>query len=215
MDNLSIQSDKNLKVEAAEGSSEMSQHEPQKGHVGFASSREPSSHSSDSDPYQLRRFIRPHRVYHEAALREINAGEKVGHWSWYLFPVPPRVEDGVEKGSERAKQFALRDPLQDDSSGLEAAQAYLGFEADGVNLRGNYLAMMTAIRAQLMAGIHEATLLGDDVPKVWCSLRLFQEASADGIDPEVQEVCSSLLATLAEDRPLPRRGTAARRNRSL
>merc|ERR1712185_837275 len=102
-----------------------------------------------ADPYNLRRFCTATLKEFDAALGEIKAGEKVGHWIWYFFPVAPFVVDGKEKGSEQNKKWCLRDKAPNQLSGDDAARAYLRFASDGVDLREKYLEMMTAITEQL------------------------------------------------------------------
>lgn len=36
--------------------------------------------------YNLNRFITAQETMYECALNEINAGKKVSHWMWYIFP---------------------------------------------------------------------------------------------------------------------------------
>lgn len=36
--------------------------------------------------YNLNRFITAQEIMYECALNEINAGKKVSHWMWYIFP---------------------------------------------------------------------------------------------------------------------------------
>jgi uncharacterized protein (DUF1810 family) len=42
--------------------------------------------STQSDPYQLERFIGAQHDDYETALSEIRRGRKRSHWMWYVFP---------------------------------------------------------------------------------------------------------------------------------
>jgi uncharacterized protein (DUF1810 family) len=158
--------------------------------------------AAGGDPYQLQRFTRAHaNGVFEAALEEIHGGRKRGHWSWFVFPTAPWIVNGVERGSGTNIRYALRDLPPHTKRGDEAARAFLRFPTvAGVNLRRNFLAMMTAILEQLTD--HRGTLLllvgrADD-PKVRSSLRLFERISRDGIDLEVHCVTAACLAAAGE-----------------
>lgn len=71
---------------------------------------------------------------------------------WFTIPTPPHIVNGVERGSSVNRKFALRSD--------EEARAFLKFETDdGVNLRENYMAIMTAVLEQLQAGRSPTSLL--------------------------------------------------------
>lgn len=86
---------------------------------------------------------------------------------WFTIPTPPHIVNGVERGSSVNRKFALRSD--------EEARAFLKFETDdGVNLRENYMAIMTAVLEQLQAGRSPTSLLGHfDAPKLASSVQLF------------------------------------------
>merc|ERR1711874_118677 len=106
------------------------------------------------DPYKLQeRFCTKHRELFDCALEEIRLGKKQNCWSWYIFPVPPFVVGGQEQGSPTSREYALRDRPPNELHGDKCAQAYLRFEADGVSLRANYVAIMTAVAEQLEGGV--------------------------------------------------------------
>jgi uncharacterized protein (DUF1810 family) len=196
------------------------------------------SAESHFDEYNLKnRFVRTQKKYFSQALMEINAGHKVGHWSWYIFPVAPFVVDGQERGSGQNSRFALRDKTPDGLTGANAARAYLKFESEGfvplsvflplehlkldvgVNLRLNYITIMTAVEKQLnkgsrfhgdsvfhsllllfITGISPTDLVGRaDDPKLRSSLRLFERVTRLGYDVEVNELCLRVLSALRED----------------
>jgi len=138
------------------------------------------------DPHNLRRYSDGQKTCFDEALGEIQAGSKRGHWIWYMIPTPPFVVDGVEKGSPQNVEYALR---TDDQ-----ARAVLSFEADGVNLRQNYVAIMKAILEQLRAGKTALGLLGEmDEPKLVSSAELFERITRDGVDDELNAICKDIL----------------------
>jgi hypothetical protein len=53
----------------------------------------------DDNPFNLRRFTAKQAVVSQDALREIRAGQKTSHWSWYCIPTPPFIINGVERGT--------------------------------------------------------------------------------------------------------------------
>lgn len=128
------------------------------------------------DPYDLNdRFIPKHKGLFEQALKEINAGKKRGHWSWYFFPTAPYInERGEEKGSAENKKYALRDLPPNEKQGIEACKAYLKMPTiDGVNLRNNYIRMMDAIKIQLEQGVLPLNLVSNHL---FCSTSLNTKA---------------------------------------
>jgi len=75
--------------------------------------------------------------------------------------------------------------------------AYLSFEADGVDLRRNYLEIMEAIRDQLRSGKQAAGLLGHlDEPKLRSSARLFERITNMMRDEELNSVLLEVLELL-------------------
>ena len=87
------------------------------------------STTTHNDPYNLQRFLVTHAQYFSKAMQEIKvAGKKTSCWSWYIFPVPPRVNPrtGMEEGSAKSRQYALRDiPPRSPLLGDDAARAFL------------------------------------------------------------------------------------------
>lgn len=132
------------------------------------------------------------RGSYEKALREIQAGKKESCWMWYVIPTPPYVVDGVERGSERNRRYALRS--------MAEVRAYLSYVADGVDLRRNYLGMMDAVRNRLMTGQKATSLMGTaDEPKLRSSVRLFERATRNGADEELHAVLMEVLRLLREN----------------
>ena len=143
---------------------------------------------SGGDPYNLRRFTAQQAQYHQIALEEIRAGRKVSHWSWYCIPTPPYVMNGVERGSPINQKFAIRSH--------DEARSYLQFSFDGVDLRANYVELMSAVREQLAlpkcGGV--VALLGSlDAPKLVASLQLFKEVANEVKDDQLRELCEHVL----------------------
>jgi len=67
-----------------------------------------------------------------------------------VFPTPPYVPYGVERGTPKNMEYALRDPPPCEWEGFLAARAYLDFpEEDGVSLRRNLFLIFMAIWKQL------------------------------------------------------------------
>ena len=110
------------------------------------------------------------------------------------------------------RSYALRDLPPNTHVGFDAARAFLTFPTtDGVNLRNNYLEMMTAIADQLeMSGVHPGELVGMlDVDKLVSSLKLMQSVSGgsgsgkdfgfEHDDPEVYQVCTRCLKLMGEN----------------
>merc|ERR1712232_554687 len=125
------------------------------------------------------------------ALREIRAGKKASCWMWYMVPTPLFIVDGEVKGSRTNQRYALKNDAE--------AQAFLAFEADGVNLRNNYLAIMQAVVEHLKAGKSARALFGHlDDPKLRSSARLFERISRDGKDEELHVVMLEVLELLGE-----------------
>eukprot|EP00759_Apiculatamorpha_spiralis_P010518 PhF_6_TR17268/c0_g1_i1/m.26483 len=142
------------------------------------------------DRFQLTsRFIRPQKECYRTALAEIQRGRKESCWSWYIFPTPPYIVNGVERGSPTNRLHCLRSP--------EEVHAYLTFPTcDGINLRNNYLEITNAVNEQLRAHHTFERLFGFvDAPKVKASLELFRDVSSTELyrDQDIAEVCNKVL----------------------
>ena len=149
------------------------------------------------DPFDIQsRFVRQQAISFGTALAEIKRGRKRSCWMWYIFPTAPWIVGGIEKGSRMNREYALRD-ISDPKKGVDATRAYLRFQDKNVNLRENYLLIATAVAEQLEKGVQVGELMGRlDTPKLKSSLRLFQEASAEGFDDEIHAVCQRALSSL-------------------
>lgn len=167
------------------------------------------------DPYNLHaRFVLTQRECFSSALREVQQGQKRGHWSWFCLPVAPFVVNGVELGSLMNRKYALRDHPPNQLRGDACCAAYLRFPADaatGISLRGNYLELMSAAMDQLEASSRCGAGGGDehlfgllDAPKFRASIQLFESVSrpAGVNDAEINAVCRKLLELVGEN-PFP------------
>ena len=149
----------------------------------------------------INRFPDKHIEHYETALNEINNGKKISHWIWYLIPTPPYIVDGIEKGSDENKEYALRDNVG-DSKGEQAAKTYLNYNQDGVNLGENYYNLLNAINDKIKNYKSAKDLLEDDVSKLLSSVILFKKIT-DGITEDlyknINEVCSDIIKKLQND----------------
>jgi uncharacterized protein (DUF1810 family) len=115
----------------------------------------------DADPWDLARFLREQVGMHDAAVRELRAGRKTGHWIWYEFPQLA----GLGR-SPMSIRYAI--------SGLDEARAYLSHPVLGPRL-------VECSEALLVHCDRDAVdILGSiDAVKVRSSMTLFHRA-----DPE-------------------------------
>jgi uncharacterized protein (DUF1810 family) len=115
-----------------------------------------------SDPFELGRFVRAQDggVY-EQALRELRAGQKRGHWMWFVFPQVA----GLGR-SATARSYAI--------SGTAEAQAYLDHPVLGPRL-------VECARALLdLPGDDPVAVLGStDAMKLRSSMTLFEVAGPE------------------------------------
>ena len=115
----------------------------------------------DADPWDLARFLREQVGMHEAAVRELRAGRKTGHWIWYELPQLA----GLGRSSMSVR-FAI--------SGLDEGRAYLAHPVLGPRL----VECCDALLAH--RGRDAVDILGPiDAVKVRSSMTLFHRA-----DPE-------------------------------
>ena len=111
------------------------------------------------DPFNLQRFVYAQGggVY-EQALAEIRAGEKRGHWMWFIFPQHRDLGR-----SATAKFYGL--------SGEEEARAYLAYPLLGPR----YRECVAAVRACVEKGRSLEAIFGElDAMKFRSSLEIFQ-----------------------------------------
>ena len=79
-------------------------------------------HQYTNDPYNLRRFIDAQESVYERARAELAAGQKRGHWIWFIFPQLKGL--GMSAMSE---EFGI--------SSLDEAKAYIDHPILGARLR--------------------------------------------------------------------------------
>ena len=75
-----------------------------------------------SDIYNLQRFVEAQNKVYEDVLHELGAGQKIGHWMWYIFPQIKGLGQ-----SAVAQRFAI--------SCQQEAEAYLEHAVLGPRLR--------------------------------------------------------------------------------
>ncbi len=129
---------------------------------------------------------------HAAALHELTAGRKEGHWIWYVFPQIAGL--GY---SHQSMTYAL--------GGAEDARAYFAHPV----LRQRLCDVTAAVHGHAAAGASLAYLMGGriDAQKLVSSLRLFDQALATADpDPESDQFSAHAGAILdvAERQGLPR-----------
>jgi len=140
------------------------------------------------DPFNLQRFVEMQNKHYSSALKEIHTGRKQGHWIWYIIPTPPYEVNGVEQGSQLNRYYALRSD--------EEATKFLRFKASGVDLRANYIEIMTAVRDQLKGGISAGQLMGTDDSKLQSSAQYFAKVTDRGSDEEVHKLCAEVVSLI-------------------
>lgn len=115
----------------------------------------------DADPWDLARFLREQVGTHDAAVRELRAGRKTGHWIWFELPQLA----GLGRSSMSVR-YAI--------SGIEEARAYLRHPVLGPRL-------VECCEALLVhRGRDAADILGPvDAVKVRSSMTLFHRADPD------------------------------------
>ena len=126
-----------------------------------------------SDPYDLQRFraAQDQGGAYAAALTELRAGRKRGHWIWFVFP----QLDGLGS-SPMARRYAIRS--------LDEARAYLADDVLGARLRECCDAIL-ALEVSWGAD-PEAVLGGIDALKLRSSMTLFGLAAPD--EPTFRQV---------------------------
>ena len=134
-----------------------------------ARARTQSAPRRSGDPFNLYRFVdaQSENGTFDRALREIQAGRKSSCWMWFVIPSPPYMKNNIEHGSSTNRKYAIRS----DQEG----KAYLNYEADGVDLRSNYFAILSAVCQHLIAGKAARSVIGSfDEPKLASSIIFFE-----------------------------------------
>jgi uncharacterized protein (DUF1810 family) len=118
------------------------------------------------DPYDLERFVRAQDRggSYDAALAELRAGRKRGHWMWFVLPQVAGLGH-----SDMARAYAV--------SGLPEARAYLRHPVLGPRLRE------CAEALDALGSTDAVDVLGGiDATKLRSSMTLFERAAGDGED---------------------------------
>jgi uncharacterized protein (DUF1810 family) len=124
--------------------------------------------SSESDPYNLERFVAAQRGTFEQACAELRRGRKTGHWVWFIFPQIAGL--GF---SEMSQRYAIRS--------IEEARAYLEHATLGPRLR-EVCGIVNAIKGKSAYQVFGSP---DDM-KLRSSMTLFAKATEEnGVFVEV------------------------------
>ena len=154
-------------------------------------------YTKQQDPHDLHeRFVSTHKSHFPSALQEIKNGRKCSCWSWYILPTAPWIVNGIERGSWTNREYSLRTD--------EQARAYLTLKptdpiAEGVDLRSNYLKIVTAIGDAVARGVSVRSLMGVlDDPKMRSSVKLFERISFELGDTELNKACQRTMRIIGE-----------------
>ncbi|MBS7706818.1 DUF1810 domain-containing protein [Chelatococcus asaccharovorans] len=116
---------------------------------------------SNSDPFDLTRFVEAQVGVFDVALAELRSGRKASHWMWFIFPQLRGLGH-----SPRAQFYGL--------ASLEEASAYLAHPLLGPRL----LSATDAVLQHASLTAHAIFGSPDDV-KFHASMTLFARASGD------------------------------------
>jgi len=117
----------------------------------------------------LDRFIQAQEKTYAGALAELRAGEKTGHWIWWIFPQLRGL--GM---SERSMYYGLKDEVE--------AIAYLAHPVLGAR----YRQCIAIVHGHLCeGGVAPLILMGSDVDvlKLRSSLELFLKVAPSSVEP--------------------------------
>ena len=137
------------------------------------------------DPHRLSRFLIKQQEDHRKAVKELQNGRKCSCWSWWIFPTPPWIVNGVRKGSATNWEYELKN----DAAGT----AYIRNRT----LRANYLEVLDAMNTSLESGVTPSRLLSIDVPRAEASCKYFKHLATlgDG-DTDLGAACARALKLL-------------------
>jgi uncharacterized protein (DUF1810 family) len=139
-----------------------------------------------SDPFNLDRFVEAQRLVYADALAELGAGEKTGHWMWFVFP---QIE-GLGF-SPTSQHYAISD--------VDEARAYLAHPVLGPRLRE----CIEAVSGHASRSALQIFGSPDDV-KLRSSLTLFAQAAPD--EPIFTEALARFFAGEPDPLTLARLG---------
>jgi uncharacterized protein (DUF1810 family) len=157
---------------------------------GSSKRDEEDDNPSPGDPHELvSRFIWTHQSHFDDALEELKRGHKCSCWMWYIFPTPPWIVNGHERGSWTNMRYSLRTD--------EQAKAYLCLTHAGVNLRKNYYDASEAIVFHLEKGKTARQIVGiADEPKLISSWEYFAKMTSDEPDQALHLLITKGLALI-------------------
>lgn len=123
----------------------------------------------------------PDLTAYQAALNELRAGRKEGHWIWFVFP------QGPFGTSERSRLYAITHPTE--------ALAYLRHAVLGPRL----FDATRIVRDQLAAGVAPDDLMGSwiDCTKLVSSMTLFEAAGEGEAQIEFAELADDTLSLMS------------------
>lgn len=113
------------------------------------------------DPFDLQRFVDAQQAEFEAARSELEAGRKVGHWIWFIFPQIKGLGH-----SSMSQYYAI--------ASLTEAQAYLQHPTLGPRLR-ECTQLVNSVGGRSI----EEIFGGIDAMKFRSSMTLFAKATDD------------------------------------
>jgi uncharacterized protein (DUF1810 family) len=115
-----------------------------------------------SDPFDLERFVTAQDGVYDAALGELRAGRKTGHWMWFIFPQIAGLWM-----SAMSRRYGI--------SSLAEARAYLEHP-----VLGPRLAECARVLTELNGRGAQDIFGGIDAAKLRSSMTLFARASNEG-----------------------------------
>lgn len=129
----------------------------------------------------LERFVKAQEKTYAAALAELRAGEKRGHWIWWVFP---------QMRGLGASEYSVFYGIADEAEAL----AYLAHPVLGAR----YRECVSVVHGHLcQTSVDPLTLMGSDVDvlKLRSSLKLFQKVAAKS-DTLLRSQASEILRLL-------------------
>lgn len=129
----------------------------------------------------LDRFVKAQEMTYAAALAELRAGEKRGHWIWWVFP---------QMRGLGTSEYSVFYGIADEAEAL----VYLSHPVLGVR----YRECVSVVHGHLcQAGVPPLQLMGSDVDvlKLRSSLKLFQKVAARS-DTLLRSQASEILRLL-------------------
>jgi len=180
---------------------------------GRFSKEVPPGPPDTSDPFRLARFVPMHAAHFPVFLDDLRHGRRPAMFPVrWLFPAGPvfvRREAGGHRIDVAGRLVERVDPQHDcqlrdappnSHRGNDAALAFLRYpkNRDGVWLRGNYVAGLSAVDGVMGVARDKyydspMGLLGPAMFPIQQSAELFRAVAASGVDDEVFEVASRVV----------------------